>query len=38
VAGTENVPQLDLALKRSLSLGGARLPASCFMPDWLRRA
>lgn len=27
----------DLALKRSLTFGGQRLPASCFMPGWAQR-
>jgi mannonate dehydratase len=32
-----NVFWFDLALKRSLELGGVRFPPSVFMPDWLRR-
>ncbi len=31
-----NVFAFDLALKRSLAFRGQRLPASCFMPEWVR--
>jgi len=31
-----NLFAFDLALKRSLAFRGQRLPASCFMPEWVR--